>query len=92
MILDMIDFNIIVEMSWLSLYHFLLVSHAKIVIVAMSRMNGLEWENDYSPTLMKVIFFTHTRRLIGRGCSSFLAYLQDTIVEVLSIESVPMVS
>lgn len=41
-ILDMVDIDRILDMSWLSLYHDILDCYAKTVIVAMPGMNRLE--------------------------------------------------
>lgn len=65
-ILDMINFEIIIEMSSLSLYHTILDCHAKTTTVAMSRINKLESEGDYNPTPMKLIFIIRARRLVKR--------------------------
>ncbi|XP_047256052.1 uncharacterized protein LOC124888806 [Capsicum annuum] len=51
-------------------------------------MDILEWEGDYSPTSMKLIFFLRAKWLIVRGCLDFLAHLRDTFAEVSFIELV----
>ncbi|KAF3679841.1 hypothetical protein FXO37_03642 [Capsicum annuum] len=86
--LDVGDFDIILGMCWLSLYHATLDYHAKTVTIVMPKMDILEWEGDYSPTSMKLIFFLRAKWLIMRGCLAFLAHLRDTFAEVSFIELV----
>ncbi|XP_070001884.1 uncharacterized protein [Nicotiana sylvestris] len=44
MLLDMIDFEVILGMDWLSPYHVILDCHAKIVTLAMPELSRLEWK------------------------------------------------
>ena len=75
MILDMVDFDIILGMSWLSPYLAILDCHAKTMTLAMSEIDRFEWEGDYSPAPMKLISFLCAKRLIRRGCLAFLVHL-----------------
>ncbi|XP_070057746.1 uncharacterized protein [Nicotiana tomentosiformis] len=43
LLLDMVDFDIILGMDWLSLYHAILDCHAKTVTLALQGMPRLEW-------------------------------------------------
>lgn len=47
-ILDMVDFDVILMMSWLSTYHAISNFRDKTVILAMSSMFRIEWKGDCS--------------------------------------------
>ncbi|XP_070020132.1 uncharacterized protein [Nicotiana sylvestris] len=44
LLLDMIDFEVIIGMDWLSSYHAILDCHAKIVTLVMPNLPRLEWK------------------------------------------------
>lgn len=63
-ILYIVDFDIIVGLSWLSPYYVILDYHAKTKIVPMLGMARMEWKGDYIPITMKIISFIRLKRLI----------------------------
>ncbi|XP_070035924.1 uncharacterized protein, partial [Nicotiana tomentosiformis] len=75
LLLDMVDFDVILGMDWLSPYHAILDYHAKTVTLAMSG----------------VISYMKARRMVEKGCLTYLAYIRDPSADVPSMDSVPVV-
>lgn len=90
-ILHVVNFHIILVMSWLSPYHDILDYQDKTMTIDILRMTRLEWKGEYNPTPIKLNSFICSKRLIRWGCLAFLAHLHDTSVEVSPIESVNVV-
>lgn len=67
-ILDMTNFDIILGMTWLSLYYVVLNCNAKYVTLEILGRERLEWEGVYKPKPAKVISFVRARKLVGQGC------------------------
>ncbi|WMV40784.1 hypothetical protein MTR67_034169 [Solanum verrucosum] len=91
-ILDMTDFDIILGMTWLSLYYVVLNCNAKFVTLEILDREKLEWEGVCKPKPTKVISFIWARKLVGQGCLVYLAHIRDVDIESPSIESIPAVS
>ncbi|XP_060170649.1 uncharacterized protein LOC132601584 [Lycium barbarum] len=51
-----------------------------------------EWRGTMSPVPKNIIFFVRAKKLVAKGCLAYLAYLRDTSVDSLPLESVPIVS
>ena len=49
------------------------------------------WEGDYTSTPVRIISFLRAKRMVSKGCLSFLAHLRDDTTQVPSIESVLIV-
>ncbi|XP_069143439.1 uncharacterized protein [Solanum lycopersicum] len=90
-ILEMVDFDVILGMTWLSLNIAILDCNAKIVTLAKPGKDPLVWEGDYISTPIHIISFHRAKRLVSKGCLAFLAHLRDDISQVTSIESVSIV-
>ncbi|XP_070011409.1 uncharacterized protein [Nicotiana sylvestris] len=91
LLLDMIDFEVISGMDWLSSYHATLDYHAKSVTLAMPELSILEWKDSSISSSSRVISFLKAQHLVEKGCLAYLAYVRDTIAESLMIDSVPVV-
>ncbi|XP_070008235.1 uncharacterized protein [Nicotiana sylvestris] len=91
LLLDMIDFEIILGMDWLSPYHTILDCHAKTVTLAMPGLPRLEWKGSTVDTSSRVISFLKARHMVEKGCLAYLAYVRDTTAETPTIDSVPVV-
>lgn len=61
-IFDMVDFDVILGMIWLSSYNVIFDDHAKIVFISMLGMSGLEWKGNCSSTPKKIISFIFAKR------------------------------
>ncbi|XP_070042958.1 uncharacterized protein [Nicotiana tomentosiformis] len=91
LLLDMIDFEDILCMDWLSPYHAILDFHAKTVTLAIPELPRLEWKGSSVSTSSQVISFLKARHMVEKGCLAYLAYVQDTTAETTAIDSVPVV-
>lgn len=91
-ILDILDFDIILVVTYLSPYHVVLNCNAKIVTLEMPGMDKLVWEGVYQYVPMKIISFIRAKKMVGKECLAFLPHLQDVSAEVPFIMSVPIVS
>ncbi|XP_070023025.1 uncharacterized protein [Nicotiana sylvestris] len=84
--LDMIDFEVILGMDWLSLYHFILDYHASTVTLVMPKLPRLEWKGSFINSSSRVMSFIKARHLVEKGCLAYLAYVRDTTTETLTID------
>jgi len=90
-ILEMVDFDVILGMTWLSPNFAILDCNAKTVTLAKPGIDPLVWEGDYIPAPVHIISFLRAKRLVSKGCLAFLAHLRDDTSKVPSIESVSIV-
>ncbi|XP_070009822.1 uncharacterized protein [Nicotiana sylvestris] len=91
LLLDMIDFEVILGMDWLSPYHVVLDFHAKTVSLAMTGLSRLEWKGSIVDTSSRVISFQKARHMVEKGCLDYLDYVRDTTAESPMIDSVLVV-
>ncbi|XP_015081239.1 uncharacterized protein LOC107024791 [Solanum pennellii] len=91
-VLDMIDFDVILGMDWLSSYHAILNCHAKAITLAMPGIPIVEWRGSLSHPPKGVISFLKAHQLVQRGCLAYLAHIRDTSIETPMLESIPVVS
>ncbi|XP_070032999.1 uncharacterized protein [Nicotiana tomentosiformis] len=91
LLLDMVDFDVILGIYWLSHYHAILDCHAKTATLAMPRLPHLEWKGTPVHSTSRVISYVKARRMVGKGCLAYLAYIRDHNVDVPSMDSVPFV-
>ncbi|XP_070045453.1 uncharacterized protein [Nicotiana tomentosiformis] len=89
--LNMTHFEVIFSMDWLSSYHVVLDFHAKNITLAIPELPRLEWRGSSISTSSRVISFLKARHMVEKGCLAYLAYVRDTAVETLTINSVPVV-
>ena len=90
-ILEMVDFDVILGMTWLSLNFAILDCNAKTVTLAKPDTDPLVWEGDYISTPVRIISFLRAKRMVSKGYLAFLAHLKDDTSKVPSIESVSIV-
>ena len=90
-ILEMVDFDVILGMTWFSPNFAILDCNAKTVTLAKPGTDPFVWEGDYTSTLVRIISFLHAKRIISKGCLAFLAHLRDDTTQIPSIESVSIV-
>ncbi|WMV50696.1 hypothetical protein MTR67_044081 [Solanum verrucosum] len=88
----MIDFDIILGMTWLSPYYDVLNCNTKFVTLEIPRRGRLEWEGVYRPKQAKIISSIQASKLVEQGCLASLAHFRDVEVEAPSIGSIPVVS
>ena len=87
----MVDFDVILGMTWLSPNFAILNCNAKTVTLAKPGTDPLVWEGDYTSTPVRIISFLRAKRMVSKGCLAFLTHLMDDTTQVPSIESVSIV-
>ena len=90
-ILEMVDFDVILGMTWLFPNFAILDCNAKTVTLAKPGTDPLVWESDYTSTPVHIISFLCAKIMVSKGFLSFLAHLRDDTTQVPSIESVLIV-
>ncbi|XP_070050745.1 uncharacterized protein [Nicotiana tomentosiformis] len=91
LLLDMVDFEVILGMDWLPPYHAILDCHAKTVTLSMLELPRLEWRGSSVGTSNWVISFLKARHMVEKGYLAYLDYVWDTIAETPAIDLVPVV-
>ena len=81
-ILEMVDFNVILGMTWLSPNFAILDCNAKTLTLAKPGTDALVWEGDYTSNLVRIISFLRTKKMVSKGCLAFLAHLRDETTQV----------
>ena len=76
-ILEMVDFDVILGMTWLSPNFAILDCNAKTVTLAKPGTDPLVWEGDYTSNPVRIISFLRAMRMVRKGCLAFLAHLRD---------------
>ena len=74
---EMVDFDVILGMTWLSPNFAILNCNAKTVTLAKPETDPLVWEGDYTPNPVRIVSFLCARKMISKGCLAFLAHLKD---------------
>ncbi|XP_070034484.1 uncharacterized protein [Nicotiana tomentosiformis] len=88
LLLDMVDFDVILGMDWLLPYHATLDCHPKTVTLAMPGLPQLEWRRTLGHSTSRVISYVKDRCMVEKGCLAYLAYVHDSSAEVPSMDSV----
>ncbi|XP_070045819.1 uncharacterized protein [Nicotiana tomentosiformis] len=91
LLLNMLDFDIILGMNKLSPYHAIFDYHAKTVILAMPILPRIEWRGALDYVLIRVISFLKAQRMVEKGCDAYLAFVRDANIDTPTVESVPVV-
>ncbi|XP_070025145.1 uncharacterized protein [Nicotiana sylvestris] len=91
LLLDMISFEVILGMDWLSPYHAILDCQAKTVTLEMPELPRLEWKGSSVSLSSWGISFLKARHLVGKGCLAYLAYVRDTTTKSPTIDSLQVV-
>ncbi|XP_070023193.1 uncharacterized protein [Nicotiana sylvestris] len=91
LLLDLIDFEIILGMDWLYSYHAILDCHAKTVTLVMPKLPRLEWKGSPISAPSRIISFMKDQHMVEKGYLSYLAYVQDTTAETPTIDSMHVV-
>ena len=90
-ILEVVDFDVILGMTWLSPNFAILDCNAKTVTLAKPGTDPLVWEGDYTSNPVRIVSFLRAKRMVSKGCLAFLAHLRYDTTQVPSIESVSVV-
>ncbi|XP_070036866.1 uncharacterized protein [Nicotiana tomentosiformis] len=89
LLLNMVDYDVILGMDWLSPYHTILDFHTKTVTLAMPGLPRLDWRGalDYVPS--RVVSFLKARQMIENGFDASLAFMRDVSADTPTVESIP---
>ena len=90
-ILEMVDFDVILGMTWLSPQFAILDCNAKTVTLAKHGIDPIMLESDYTSNPVRIVSFLRAKRMVSKSCLAFLAHLRDDTPQVPSIESVSIV-
>ena len=84
-ILEIVDFDVILGMTWLSPNFPILDCNAKTMTLAKPGTDPLVWEGDYTTNPVRIVSFLHAKRMVSKGYLAFLAHLRDDTTQVPSI-------
>ncbi|XP_075107063.1 uncharacterized protein LOC142180044 [Nicotiana tabacum] len=85
------DFEVILDMDWLSLYQVSLDSYVKTMTLTMLGFPRLEWRGALGHSTGRVVSYLKARRMVEKECLAYLVYIQDSSAEVSTIDLVPVV-
>ncbi|XP_070031770.1 uncharacterized protein [Nicotiana tomentosiformis] len=71
LLLEIVDFDVILGMDWLSPYHAILYCHAKVVTLALQGLPRLEWRENLGNSGSRVISYVKGSAYGREGVSSF---------------------
>ncbi|XP_070031845.1 uncharacterized protein [Nicotiana tomentosiformis] len=91
LLLDIVDFDAVLGMDWLSPYHDVLDCHAKMMTLAMPELPRIEWEGTLGHSTSRVISYVKARRMVEKGCLAYLAHIRNSSTNVPPMDSVPVV-
>ncbi|XP_070009621.1 uncharacterized protein [Nicotiana sylvestris] len=87
----MIDFDMLMEMDWLSSCYAIVDCHAKIVKFEIPNEPSFILRGSQVPETCKIVSFMKDQRLLKKGCLGLLAIVNDTRKETVSIENLLIV-
>ncbi|XP_070013778.1 uncharacterized protein [Nicotiana sylvestris] len=89
--LEMVDFDVIMGMDWLSSCYAMLDCNAKIVGLQFPNEEVLEWKGSSTSLVGKFISYLKEQRMIGKGCLAYLAHIINPESEPPTLQSVSVV-
>ncbi|XP_070022535.1 uncharacterized protein [Nicotiana sylvestris] len=89
--LEMVDFDVIMGMNWLSSCYSMLDCRAKIVSFQFPNEEFLEWKGSSTLHVGKFISYLKVQRMIGKRCLAYLALIINPESEPPALQSVPVV-
>lgn len=89
-LLDMMDFDLIMDMDVLAPLYAMLDCYARIITFAIMGISLVVLLGSVSHILIGIILYIQAHRLISTGCSNYLAYVHEVTVETSIVESVPI--
>ncbi|XP_070054390.1 uncharacterized protein [Nicotiana tomentosiformis] len=91
LLLNMVYFEVILGMDWLSMHHSILDSHAMTLTLAMPGLPSQEWRDSLSHTPSRVISFLKAQRIVENRCLEYLAFVRDVSIDTPTVELVQVV-
>ena len=91
-VLDMLEFDVILGMDWLAAYHATLDCHLKMVKFDPLGEPSFIVQGDRSLTLYNLILALSARKMLKKGCQGFLAFVKDVEANEGRVENTPIVN
>ncbi|WMV24899.1 hypothetical protein MTR67_018284 [Solanum verrucosum] len=91
-VLDMIDFDVLMGMDWLCPFYATVDCHANIVKFEIPDEHTFVLKGGQVPEVGKIISLMKARRLLQKCCMGLLAMVRDTTEGTLSLETIPVVN
>ncbi|XP_070023124.1 uncharacterized protein [Nicotiana sylvestris] len=88
----MVNFDVIMGMDWLYSCFAKLDCRTRTMRLEFPNESVIEWEGDNVVPRGRFISYLKAAKMIKKGCIYHLVRVTDTIAEVLSLESVPVVN
>ncbi|XP_070035064.1 uncharacterized protein [Nicotiana tomentosiformis] len=89
-VLDMIDFDMLIGMYWLSSCYAIVYCHAKIVKFEIPNEPSFVLKGGQVPETCKVVSFMKAQQLLKKGWLGLLDIVNDTRKEIINIENVSL--
>ncbi|KAA3466627.1 RVP_2 domain-containing protein [Gossypium australe] len=85
------EFDVILGMDWLTLHDAVVNCRLKTIELKCENDEVIRVDSDHSGELPVVISSMTAQRYVRKGCEAYLAYVLNTRVSKIKIESVPVV-
>ena len=89
-LLDVMDFDVILRMDWLSQHYAIVNYQRKELIFRILNVEEFKFVGDKSSAPQNLIFAITARKILRKGCQGYLALVRDTTAEKTSISDVPI--
>ena len=89
--LEILEFDVILGMDWLSAHHAVLDCFNKVVTLSIPGKPVIRYQGDRSVVSPCLISALTARKLLAKGCQGILAYVLDTKMKVPDLEEIPVV-
>lgn len=73
--MDLLDFDIILGMTWSSPYHTIINYNAKTMTLTIPKKDKLQWARAYKAKMVRITLFFWAKNFVGKGCLAFLSHL-----------------
>ncbi|XWS51962.1 hypothetical protein CRYUN_Cryun11dG0026700 [Craigia yunnanensis] len=90
-LLDMLDFDVILGINWLSPCYASVDCHNKLVRFDFPREPSFCIQGDRNITPTNLISAVTAKRMLNKGCHGYLAVVKDTQANVGSLDQIPIV-
>ena len=89
--LEILEFDVILGMDWLSAYHAVLNCFDKVVTLSILGKPMIRYQEDRSAISPCLISALTAGELLAKGCQGTLTYVSDTKMKVPNLEEIPVV-
>ena len=89
--LEILEFDVILGMDWLSAHHAILDCFNKVVTLSRSGKPVIRYQGDCSVVSPCLISRLTARKMLAKGCQGILAYVLDTKIKVPDLKEILVV-